>query len=166
MWALETAAALKLLFVFLVGFILPIVPPFPVRLAVVIPIVSASVNPIAVVLAAALGSSLGTLPLYGLSMKAKDTRLVKRWLRREWVRITLRFLEGKMFLTVLLFALLPLPDQLMSVIGGLQRYPARRMALGFFIGRLPYYCALAYLGSSERDIINGALKSFVALFGM
>lgn len=166
MWALDTAVAFKLLVVFLVGFIIPIVPPFPVRLAFVIPVVSASVHPLAVVLVAALGSCLGTLPLYGLSVKAKDSRIVTRWLRHGWIRSFLRFLEGRMFLAVLLFALLPLPDQLMSIVGGLKRYPVKKLALGFFIGRLPYYCALAFLGSSERDAINGALRSVVTLFGM
>lgn len=158
--------ALQLGTVFLVGFILPIVPVFPIRLALLIPLVSASVNPFAVVLSASLGSCLGTLPIYGLTAKAREHVVIERWTKRRWVMGTLRGLEGKMFLTVVLFALLPLPDQLMSVIGGLKRYPAGRMALGFFIGRLPYYALLAYIGRAHAQVINGSLQQLLALFGM
>ncbi len=158
--------ALQLGTVFLVGFILPIVPVFPVRLIVLIPLVSATVDPIAVVLSASIGSCLGTLPIYGLAVKAKERAVVDRWMRRRWVQGMLRALEGRMFLTVVLFALLPLPDQLMSAIGGLKRYPAGRMALGFFIGRLPYYSLLAYIGSTQADAINSSFRRLLALLGI
>lgn len=156
----------QLALVALVGFILPIVPVFPVRLAMLIPVVSASVHPLLVVLAASLGSSLGTLPLYALTREAGDIGTVKRWLAHGWMRKLLAFLNGKMFLSVLLFGLLPLPDQLMSVVGGLERYPAWKLSVGFFIGRLPYYCLLAFLGARYSGTINGAARALFAVFGM
>jgi len=158
--------AIQLGLVALVGFILPIVPVFPVRIAVLIPLAAASVNPLLVVLAASAGSSLGTLPLYAITREANDFAIVKRWRSHGWVRRLLRALEGRMFVCVLLFALLPLPDQLMSVISGFERYPAWKMTAGFFIGRLPYYLLLAFLGARFSETINGFSRAFVAAFGM
>lgn len=156
----------QLALVALVGFILPIVPVFPVRLAMLIPVVSASVHPLLVVIAASLGSSLGTMPLYVLTREVNDLVVVQRWLAHGWVRRLLTYLNGKMFLCVLLFALLPLPDQLMSVVGGFEKYPAWKLSVGFFIGRLPYYCALAFLGARYAETIHGAARALWAVFGM
>lgn len=152
--------------VFLVGFILPIVPVFPVRLAVLIPIVAATVNPVAVVLAASLGSCLGTLPLYAVTREAGKLAGVSRWMKHRWVAWLLRVLEGKMFLTIVLFALLPLPDPLMSVIGGLKNYPVGKMAFGFFLGRIPYYALLAWVGNANQDLLRATLHPLYALFGL
>jgi membrane protein YqaA with SNARE-associated domain len=156
----------QLALVALVGFILPIVPVFPIRLVMLIPVVSASVHPLLVVFAASLGSSLGTLPLYALTREAGDIDTVKRWLAHRWIRGLLAYLNGKLFLCVLLFALLPLPDQLMSVVGGFERYPAWKLSVGFFIGRLPYYCLLAFFGARYSEAIHNAARTLFAAFGM
>jgi membrane protein YqaA with SNARE-associated domain len=160
----ETVIQLGL--VALVGFILPIVPVFPVRLAFLIPLTAASVHPLLIVFAASVGSSMGTLPLYAITREAGDLATVQRWLSRRWMRRLLRALEGRMFVCILLFAFLPLPDQLMSVMGGFERYPAWKLMLGFFLGRLPYYLALAFLGARFGDTIHGLVRALYAAFGM
>lgn len=140
--------------IFLVGLLLPTFPFLPVRLAVLIPFAAATIHPLLVTLVASVATSLGTLPLYAFSNKAVDAKVVKRWLRRPWVRSLLQFLEGKMFLAILIFALLPLPDQLMSVLSGIKRYSPSKTALGFFLGRLPYFLLLSYFGASHRALIE------------
>ncbi len=159
-------SAEKLGLVFLVGFLIPIFPLFPIRLALLIPFVATSVHPFLVALAAAVGASVGTVPLYAVSWRFRDTRTVERWTRKGWAQKLLKFLQGKMFVSILLFALLPLPDQLMSVAGGLERYPVARLMLAFFIGRLPYFLALGYLGSTNREVIEGAWRHVLAAFGV
>ncbi|MBI5405127.1 MAG: VTT domain-containing protein [Candidatus Kerfeldbacteria bacterium] len=148
--------SLELLSVFFVGLLLPTFPWLPVRLAILIPLAAASINPWLVALTAATASALGTWPLYALSQRAATDVRVKTWMDRPWVQRVLRFLERRMFLAILVFALLPLPDQIMSISGGLRRYPAGRMMLAFFLGRLPYFLFLAWLGSTQRATIEAA----------
>ncbi len=159
-------AVIQLGLVALVGFILPIVPVFPIRLALLIPVVAATVNPLLVVFAASVGSSVGTLPLYAVTREANDLATVKRWLSHHWMRKLVSALEGRMFACILLFALLPLPDQLMSVMSGFKGYPAWKMTLGFFIGRLPYYALLAFFGVRFSETINGVSRVLFTAFGM
>lgn len=152
--------------VFGVGFILPIVPVFPVRLAVLIPLVAAEVNPVLVVLAASLGAAIGTVPLYAVTRTARHIPSVQGWMERGWIRRLLLRLEGRVFLATFLFALLPLPDQLMSVVGGLKSYPVSRMALAFFLGRLPYFSLLAYIGASQRSSIQAGSEALLRWIGL
>ncbi len=160
------SAVIELGLVMLVGFILPIVPIFPLRLAFLIPVVAASINPLLVVLAASVGSSLGTLPLYAVTREVSDLSTVKRWLSHGWMQKLLAALNRKMFVCVLIFALLPLPDQLMSIVSGFEDYPAWKLSLGFFIGRLPYYLLLAFLGVHFSGVIHGVAHTLFAAFGM
>jgi membrane protein YqaA with SNARE-associated domain len=152
--------------VFLVGFLLPIIPLLPIRLALLIPVVASTVQPTVVAVTAGVGAALGTIPLYAITLRVEEDRRVLAWLQHEWMKKLLTFLEGKMFLAILLFALLPLPDQLMSVLGGFKRYPASRMILGFFLGRMPYFLALAYIGSANRQTIQGAWHAVIRTFGI
>ncbi len=152
--------------VFLVGFLLPIFPWFPIRLAFLIPLVATSVHPVAVALSAAVGASIGTIPLYAVSWRLRDTRTVERWRHQRWMQKLLKWLAGRMFVSIFLFALLPLPDQVMSLAGGLERYPVWRLALAFFLGRLPYFLALGFLGSTNREVIEGAWRHVLAAFGV
>lgn len=161
-----TSAALELLLVAGVGFLLPLVPVFPLRLWVLIPLVASHVHPALVVLAAGIGTSLGTLPIYGIARGVRDTRTVDRWFQHGWARRLMAFLEGKMFLAILLFALLPLPDQLMSAASGLKRYPAWRVALAFCLGRLPYFIVLAYIGSTHREAVTNGVQRLLQAFGV
>lgn len=142
--------------VFLVGLILPIAPWLPLRPVVLVPLVATHGQPWLVALAASLGAVLGTVPWYGIAASAGSTVRVQRWLHRRWVTGLLGWLRGKTFLAVWLFALLPLPDQLISVAAGVERYPLRRMLLAFFLGRLPIFLALAYLGSTNRELLTTA----------
>lgn len=149
-------ASLELVSVFFVGLLLPTFPWLPLRLAILIPLAAASINPWLVALTASTASALGTWPLYALSQRASADIRVRAWMNRPWVQRVLHYLERRMFLAILVFALLPLPDQIMSVSGGLRRYPVGRMMLAFFLGRLPYFLFLAWLGSTHRDTIEAA----------
>lgn len=155
------AAVVELGLVFVVGLLLPTFPWLPVRLAILVPLTATTVSPGLVALTAAVATALGTWPLYAVSRKASNHARVQAWMNRPRIRRIMRILEKRMFLMILLFALLPLPDQVMSISGGLRRYPACRMILGFFLGRLPYFFFLAWLGSAHRDEIAAASQWFL-----
>lgn len=152
--------------VFCVGILLPIIPFFPVRLAVLIPIAASIISPWAVVITAAFGTSIGTLPLFLVGRRMRGYPAAQRWTAHRTIRTLLRVLNGHMFFATLVFALLPLPDQLMSVIAGYRSYPAWKMALGFFIGRLPYFVLLAWIGASNDEAVLGSLRTLLNLFSL
>lgn len=158
-------AVLALAGVFLVGFILPVVPLFPIRLAALIPLAATVAHPAAVVLVASLGAALGTAPLYLVARQARESAAVQHWLERRWVRRFLGWLEGRMFLAAFLFALLPLPDQLISLAGGFKTYPLGRLCVAFFLGRLPYFTLLATLGAANRGLILDILHRLATTLG-
>lgn len=154
----------QLLTVFAVAFVLPIVPVLPIRPSLLVPLVAANVDPYAVAAVASLGAALGTLPLYAVAATTRNAERVKRWLQRRWVRGALAWLTGKTFFTIFVFALLPLPDQLMSVATGVQQYPARKVVLAFFLGRFPVFLLYALIGSANREWITANWLKFLDAF--
>lgn len=156
----------KLASVFLASAIVPTVPFFPIRPTFLIPLVSITVSPVLVAVTGTIGAALGTLPLYAVTAKVKDYRSVRRWLRYPWVVRILTFLRGRLFLAFFLIALLPIPDQFVSLIGGVEAYPASRMLIALFLGRLPYFLLLAYLGVWNRDSLEAIRQGFFEFLGV
>lgn len=108
-------------------------------------------------LVAALGGTVGALPLYGVALRLSETNKVRRWFSFPAVRWLLTKLQGKMFLLLVILILTPLPDQLIGLVGGTKRYPLNRFLLANLIGRLILYLGLAYISSknSERLAVFG-----------
>jgi len=150
----------------LVGLVLPSVPWLPIRMAVLVPVAATTVSPWAVAGVASAFAAFGTLPLYAISRSARTTPVVQSWLRRRWVERVLGWLNGRMFISILVFALFPLPDQLMSFAGGIRRYPAWKFVVGFFLGRLPYFLGLAFLGAWNREAIQSLSEWLLRVIGL
>lgn len=104
---------------------------------------------------ATLGAILGTLPLYGVAYKATDIRKVHRWLAVGWIHRLLERFRKQTFLLIVLTILTPLPDQLIGIFGGLERYPFRRYLFANLVGRVLFYFPLAYLGHVGSHFVKG-----------
>jgi len=146
----------------LVSFVLPLIPVFPIRLAILIPLAATAVSPLVVAVVAAVGASLGTIPLYLLGRlwpRHPPSRRPRRWLK-IWL-----WLERHLFLAIVIFALFPLPDQVVSSLSGWQRYPLSRMLIAFFLGRLPYFLLLALAGYYWQDSIRSGWQAFLRMVG-
>lgn len=132
-----------------INFFLPIRPVFLI-------IAFAATLPWPLVAAVAIcGAVVGTLPLYGVAYKATDLRSVHRWLEIRWIHRLLERFRAQTFLLIVLTILTPLPDQLIGIFGGIERYPFRRFLLANLVGRLLFYFPLAYLGHVGSPLLKG-----------
>lgn len=161
---LEFGVLLELAVLFLVCFLTPnlnfIIPVRPTILTIVL---ARDINWAAVGLVAAVGGVLGVLPLYGIAYKATDTKRVQRWLRLRWVQWILVKLRRRLFLLMVLLVVTPLPDQLIGITAGAERYGVRRFMAANFIGRVLIYLPLAYAASQNAAGLNQAWSWVVQL---
>jgi uncharacterized membrane protein YdjX (TVP38/TMEM64 family) len=102
-----------------------------------------------VALAGGLASALGSGTQLFAIRWLLDANLP--WLRkltpsRERLAEALARYPSASFLTVLLARATPLPDAPLKLVAAAVRYPIPRYMLALFLGALPYYFALAYLG--------------------
>lgn len=110
-----------------------------------------------------VGGVIGTLPLYGVAYKATDTKMVQRWLRYRPVKWILDALKGKLFLLIVVLVMTPLPDQLIGLTAGTERYSVRKFLLANCVGRALVYLPLSYLASRHAAAISDAWTWFVHL---
>jgi len=92
------------------------------------------------------------------------------WLRRltpsrERVAAALARYPSASFLTILLARATPLPDAPLKLVAAAVRYPIPRYMLALFLGALPYYFALAYVGQRVK-IPTWVLFGATALIGL
>jgi membrane protein DedA with SNARE-associated domain len=109
----------------------------------------AILNPLFVGIAAGFGSALGELTGYVIGYGSKHllSQKNKQWLERaeKWSE------KHGFFVIVIVFALTPLPDDVMGILGGAMGYDVKKFFLASLIGKLALCLMLAYggyLGSS------------------
>jgi ribonucleoside-triphosphate reductase len=107
----------------------------------------------AVALCGGLASAAGSALQLRLLRWALDANV--SWLRRlapsrERLAEALRQVPSASFLAIMLARATPLPDGPIKLVAAAARYPIPRYVLALFLGALPYYFALAYLGSRLR----------------
>lgn len=132
-----------------INFFLPLRPVF-----LIVGLAATKPWPLVAAVATA-GAIVGTLPLYGMARKATDLRKVNRWLSIPGVRRFFERFRHQTFLLIVLTILTPVPDQLIGIFGGLERYPFRRFVLANLVGRILFYVPLAYLGHAGSDVVKG-----------
>jgi len=119
----------------------------PVRPIWLIVIFSQSYHWVLVAFIATLGATVGVIPLYKIIYNVQKGKSVQGWLRRRWVRRIMGMLKGRDFLAILVIVLTPLPDQLIGIVSGVNRYPMGKFLLANFLGRFAFYLIIAYLGA-------------------
>ena len=104
----------------------------------------AFLNPFLVGLASALGAAIGELTGYGLGWGGKKI-IEKKW--KKWIKRTEKmFCKYGGFWVIILFAVTPLPDDIVGIVGGTLGYPLKKFFIASFIGKLILNLALAYGG--------------------
>ncbi|USN53843.1 MAG: VTT domain-containing protein [Candidatus Nomurabacteria bacterium] len=105
---------------------------------------------------ASVGATLGTLPLYYVGRKTQEMEKVQTWLQHhsKWKRLLER-VEHSTFLVLLLLLWTPLPDQLVGLYGGFERYTMKKFLLANFIGRAVWYIPLAFAATIFDDPLSG-----------
>lgn len=145
------AELLELGGLFLVCFVTPTLSFFfPIR-PTILTIILAQHLPWPVVgVVAGAGGVAGVLPLYGIAYKATDLRAIQRWLQHRWIAWLVNRLRRRLFLLVVLLVVTPLPDQLIGITAGVERYSFRRFLAANVLGRMLVYLPLAYAAAHYR----------------
>lgn len=103
-------------------------------------------NPIIIGVIAGLFATLGELVSYFVGQGIGTLDYIEE--NKERLEVVNSFLERKYggFLTVFLFALTPLPDDLLYIPLGMVRYPFRKAAIACFLGKTIFMSGLAIAG--------------------
>lgn len=149
----------------LVAFLTPSINFFiPVRPTILTVLLARQMPWLAVGLVASIGGVLGVLPLYGIAYKATETRTIQRWLRIRSLRWLLEKLKRRFFLLVILLVVTPLPDQLIGIAGGAEKYPFGRFVLANLIGRSLVYLPLAWYAAHHAAQVESLWNWVLQLF--
>jgi len=121
----------------------PFVPTRPAYMALYF---SKDINFLLVALTCIIGTTIGVIPMYGATYKASEVKKIKRWMEKRWVKKFLNPIKHNMFLVIVLINITPLPDVLIGVIGGGEKYNFKKFILANIVGRVIFYMPFALIG--------------------
>jgi len=148
---LSIAQQYQFLGVFLISFIGAVSIVFPIPYTLVILLLgTGGMNPLILTFAGGLGSALGEFSGYALGYYGR--RIISQERRRK-MDFFLKIFDRYGPLAVFLFALTPLPDDLLFIPLGILRYKFWKMFLPCVAGKTLMCSFLAYFGGLFRDII-------------
>ncbi|MFH0951772.1 MAG: VTT domain-containing protein [Patescibacteria group bacterium] len=161
------AELISLLLLFLVCLLTPTISfGLPVRPVWLLLLLSAQINWLVVASVGAIGATLGAIPLYYISREATKITKVKKWLDRRWLSRFIEHFKNRPFFLIIILILTPLPDQLLGIIGGVQRYQLRTYLLANLVGRYLFCIPFALVGYFLRGNVNDLADWFVRLIGI
>ena len=118
---------------------------FPVPYTVVLFLISAKFNPLLLAVAAGLGSAVGELVGYGLGYMGRGFVGKKR---KKRLNAMMRLFDRFGAIAVFVFALTPLPDDLLFIPLGLLRYKIWKVFLPSVAGKFLMCLTIAYVGKA------------------
>ena len=128
----------------------------PVPYTITIYTFGATLNPFLLGIAAGLGSTIGEFSAYLIGAggrKVLDERYGDRFDTAKLL------VEKHGMLIIFLFALLPLPDDLILVPLGMMNYNFKKALTAAFVGKLGMSWILAYAGRYSFDFVKGLFDS-------
>ncbi len=110
-------------------------------------------NPWLVGIAAGLGAAVGELIGYALGYGGREALKGKY---RDEIARTKRWMEKHgAFLIIIVFALTPLPDDVIGIIGGMIKYDLKKFFLASLIGKVIMHLIVAFAGCMSISWIAG-----------
>lgn len=137
--------------VFMISFIGSASVIFPVPYTIVIFFLGGMLDPLFVAISGGLGSALGEFSGYVLGYYGR--KIVNEERRRK-MDYMLRIFEKHGPVTIFLFALTPLPDDLLFIPLGVMRYPFLRAFIPALLGKILMTFILAYSGQQSIEFIQ------------
>jgi len=116
---------------------------FPVPYFIVIFGLATTLNPVLLVVASALGSSIGELTAFFLG-KYGSKLIVKKQAR--WFRLTEKWFRRNGFLTLVFLSAAPLPTDIGGIVAGTLGYSKGRFFLAILIGKLVKFAVIVAAG--------------------
>jgi len=137
--------------VFIISFIGSVSVIFPVPYTLAIFVLGSMLDPFFVAVSGGLGAALGEFSGYTLGYYGR--KIVKKERRRK-----MDFM-AKLFgrygsITIFLFALTPLPDDLLFIPLGIMRYPILKAFVPALLGKILMTFILAYSGQQSIELIK------------
>lgn len=150
-WMQQFALQFGYLGVFMISFIGSASVIFPVPYTIVIFFLGGVLDPLFVAISGGLGSALGEFSGYVLGYYGR--KIVSEERRRK-MDYMLRIFEKHGPITIFLFALTPLPDDLLFIPLGVMRYPFFRAFIPALLGKILMTFILAYSGQQSIEFIQ------------
>jgi membrane protein YqaA with SNARE-associated domain len=136
---------------------------FPVPFTITIYIFGASLNPLLLGIVCGIGSTIGEFSAYIVGRGGRRV-LDKRY--GERLESAKLLVQRYGMLVIFLFALLPLPDDLILVPLGMLKYNLKKAMVAMFIGKTLMCTVIAYAGRFSYDFIMEIFKSGGMLGGL
>lgn len=104
----------------------------------------AFLNPFVVGVVGGLGKTLGETIGYALGLGGR--KIIERRYKKEIKEWEKSFRKHGGFFIILFFAMTPLPDDIVGIIGGTLKYPFKKFFIASLIGKIILTLALSYAG--------------------
>ena len=136
--------------VFMISFIGSVSVIFPIPYTIVIFFLGSMLDPLFVAISGGLGAALGEFSGYALGYYGRKVVSEKRRRKMDYM---LRVFNRYGPVTIFLFALTPLPDDLLFIPLGVMRYPFLKAFVPALLGKMLMTFVLAYSGQQSIDLI-------------
>jgi len=132
------------------SFVVAIWPLFPIRPSIMAITYGAIWNPLFVGFIASFGGTVAAAITYGLTYKATELKKAKEFLDKKAVAWLINKLRKRMFLLIVVIVGTPLPDAIVGVLGGMEKYPFKKFVFANFLGRMAIYSATAFFANQYK----------------
>ncbi len=136
---------------------------FPVPFAITIYAVGATLNPIILGVVCGLGSTMGEFSAYLVGMGGRKVLEERYGDRLEMAK---RLIQKHGMAVVFIFALLPLPDDLLLIPLGMLRYDIRKVMIAAFFGKVGMCLTIAFAGRFSFAFVKEIFESSGILGGV
>ena len=136
---------------------------FPVPFAITIYAFGATLNPIILGVVCGLGSTIGEFSAYLVGMGGRKVLEERYGDRLENVK---RLIQKHGMAVVFIFALLPLPDDLLLIPLGMLRYDIRKVMIAAFFGKVGMCLTIAFAGRFSFVFVKEIFESSGILGGV
>jgi membrane protein YqaA with SNARE-associated domain len=137
--------------VFLISLISALTIIFPIPYTLILYALGSSLDPVLLAISSGLGSSLGELSGYTLGYYGRA--IVSEQMKRR-MEFMLKIFDRFGIVTIFLFALTPLPDDLLFIPLGMMRYSLVKAIIPTLVGKLLMSFIIAYSGRVSFDFIQ------------
>ena len=150
-WMKQFAHQFGYLGVFVISFIGSVSVVFPVPYTIIIPFLGTILNPFFVAISGGLGAALGEFSGYVIGYTG---RAVVSEERRKKMEYMVKLFDKYGPVSIFLFALTPLPDDLLFIPLGIMRYSFLRAFIPALLGKTLMTFILAYIGQQYFDLVD------------
>lgn len=133
------------------AFIIPV--PFQVF---ILPL-TATLNPVLLILAVSAGATIGEYVTYFIGHYSR--KFIKKIMKKEhkWIVMGEKWFHRNGFLTIFIFSATPLPMKVADIIAGYLGYSKTKFFVATFLGKIASFAAIVYFGYYSIPVLAHSL---------